>query len=59
MENQLTPEDLQNLLQLLERVPLTGTREAVTLLKIVQKIELLLTNKKEKNDTDKPKHLPK
>ncbi len=47
MEN-LTKQEIQDLLTLLNRVPLTGTNEAVALLNIVQKLEKSL-----QNDTDK------
>ena len=35
----LTKQDFKDILTLLNRVPLTGTNEAVALIKIVQKIE--------------------
>ena len=35
----LTKKDFKDILTLLNRVPLTGTNEAVALIKIVQKIE--------------------
>lgn len=47
MEN-LTKQEIKDLLTLLNRVPLTGTNEAVALLNIVQKLEKSL-----QNDTDK------
>lgn len=43
MEN-LTKQEIQDLLTLLNRVPLTGTNEAVALLNIVQKLEKSLQN---------------
>jgi len=44
----LTKQDFKDILTLLNRVPLTGTNEAVALIKIVQKIE-----KELQDDTDK------
>lgn len=35
----LTKQEITDLLALLNRVPLTGTNEAVALIKIVQKLE--------------------
>lgn len=44
----LTKQEITDLLALLNRVPLTGTKEAVVLIQIVQKLE-----KKLQDDTNK------